>query len=96
MGSGWEEHYGGEDFPCTTFDWPPDECLAAFKQLEGDVLRDHIDVNLAKLRASQQRAQPRQPSDESLSLGNEKKQCEELGFTPGTEKFGECVLTLSK
>jgi hypothetical protein len=32
----------------------------------------------------------------SNSLDKAKDQCEELGFQKGTEKFGECVLTLSK
>ena len=30
------------------------------------------------------------------NLDDAKSQCEELGFTPKTEKFGECVLELTK
>ena len=32
--------------------------------------------------------------DYNSSLSNAKKECEELGFTPKTEKFGDCVLKM--
>jgi hypothetical protein len=31
---------------------------------------------------------------EKTNIETQKKQCENLGFSPGTEKFGNCVLTL--
>jgi hypothetical protein len=32
----------------------------------------------------------------SVSIDEAKQQCKDLGFKPGTEKFGNCVLELSK
>ena len=37
-----------------------------------------------------------QPKSNKNNLDIYKKQCEELGFTPKTEKFGECVLRLAE
>ena len=37
-----------------------------------------------------------QPKANKNNLDIYKKQCEELGFTPKTEKFGECVLRLAE
>ena len=36
----------------------------------------------------------KQKSNQTADLEKFKKQCEELGFKPKTEKFGECVLRL--
>ena len=36
----------------------------------------------------------KQKSNQTADLENFKKQCEDLGFKPKTEKFGECVLRL--
>ena len=33
-------------------------------------------------------------SSKNVNLDKYKKQCEDLGFKPKTEKFGECVLRL--
>ena len=37
---------------------------------------------------------PSAEKDLKIPLNDVKKECEELGFTPGTESFGECVLEL--
>jgi hypothetical protein len=34
------------------------------------------------------------PKKNNINLDNFKKECEDLGFKPKTEKFGECVLRL--
>ena len=36
----------------------------------------------------------KQKSNQTADLEKFKKQCEDLGFKPKTEKFGECVLRL--
>ncbi len=43
---------------------------------------------------SQSLQQPDTPS--TMSLENAKEKCKSIGFTPGTEKFGGCVLQLTK
>jgi len=36
------------------------------------------------------------PSKANMSIDQAKDQCKDLGYKPGTEKFGNCVLELSK
>lgn len=36
------------------------------------------------------------PPKPSVSIDQAKQQCKDLGFKPGTEKFGNCVLELNK
>lgn len=38
---------------------------------------------------------PPTPTSDSMSIDKAKSECEELGLTPKTEKFGECVLSLT-
>ena len=38
---------------------------------------------------------PPTPASDSMSIDKAKSECEELGFEPKTEKFGECVLILT-
>ena len=44
-------------------------------------------------RVSTSRKEPTNQT-ETTNIETHKKQCESLGFSPGTEKFGNCVLTL--
>jgi len=36
------------------------------------------------------------PTTPKVSIDDAKKQCEDIGFKPKTEKFGECVLELNR
>jgi hypothetical protein len=37
-----------------------------------------------------------EPVDQAARLSDAQAKCAELGFTPGTEKFGNCVLKVSR
>ena len=39
---------------------------------------------------------PPAPTTPAVSFDDAKKQCEDIGFKPKTEKFGECVLDLNR
>ena len=36
------------------------------------------------------------PSKQAISIDQAKQQCKDIGYKPGTEKFGNCVLELNK
>ena len=36
------------------------------------------------------------PSKQAISIDQAKQQCKDIGYKPGTEKFGNCVLEMVK
>ena len=67
--------------------------------------KDHQKYNLAKRNNnnnSNSNSNSNNNSNSSVTKSNKtnfdsaKKQCEEIGFKKGTEKFGECVLDLTE
>jgi hypothetical protein len=36
------------------------------------------------------------PTKQTISIDDAKQQCKDIGYKPGTEKFGNCVLELTK
>ena len=52
---------------------------------------DTIDTSNIKIEAS-----PPEKTSSPLDLSTAKRKCSDLGFKPKTEKFGKCVLELSK
>ena len=61
-------------------------------------LRQSTNYNSAPNVSNQgtNRVQKIAPTTTKVTIDDAKSQCEELGFTPKTEKFGECVLELTK
>jgi TolA-binding protein len=54
-----------------------------------------LSVSLSAARCIPQRIVP-EPVDQAARLSDAQAKCAELGFTPGTEKFGNCVLKVSR
>ena len=59
----------------------------------GNIFREGVFENDEFLYA-EKRSETTNPSSGNSKLDNHKEFCEEIGFTPGSEKFAECVMVL--
>jgi hypothetical protein len=58
--------------------------------------KDHQKYNLAKQNNNNNNSNSSVTKSNKTNFDSAKKQCEEIGFKKGTEKFGECVLDLTE
>ena len=57
---------------------------------------EHCNGDYPTSKRSSSGKQDKKEKSKKNSLDDFKKQCEDLGFTPKTEKFGDCVLKLAE
>ena len=88
-------------YKCNYANNPPTTTLPVHRddtQKDSDALRAKSDGGGGYAPSSEDKSNSSNqlPLPQVKDLSIAKKQCEELGFKPKTEKFGKCVLELSK
>ena len=61
--------------------------------VDGSIYREGIFKD-GEFLYEEKRSKNKSSSPENFEFDNYKKFCKEIGFTPGTEKFGDCVMKL--